>query len=118
MSSALESLIYRNQLVDFTDPAKFVDSTAQLVGGMYLFFYFIILYLMLIWFVGLRNIFEDKQAAAEEDVLADDLAEVDDALSKMVEHPNMKILPAGMRPSLIPFIRLFFHFCSHLSFFV
>lgn len=35
MSSALESLIYRNQLVDFTDSAKFVDSTAQLVGGTY-----------------------------------------------------------------------------------
>eukprot|EP00026_Physarum_polycephalum_P001609 Phypoly_transcript_01611.p1 GENE.Phypoly_transcript_01611~~Phypoly_transcript_01611.p1 ORF type:complete len:965 (+),score=173.57 Phypoly_transcript_01611:120-3014(+) len=76
MSSALESLIYRNQLVDFTDSAKFVDSTAQLVGG-------------------LRNIFEDKEAV-EEDAMVDDSVEVDEAFSKMVEHPNMKILPADL----------------------
>lgn len=33
MGPALESLIYRNQLVDFTDRSKLIDSTAQLVAG-------------------------------------------------------------------------------------
>ncbi len=33
MSASLESLIFRRQLVDFTNPAKFIDSTAQLAAG-------------------------------------------------------------------------------------
>jgi len=72
MSSVLESLIYRRQLVDFTDPAKFIDSTAQLV-------------------TGLKNIFEDKIQEKEDASTDDDSALVDTAFAAMVEHPNMKI---------------------------
>ena len=63
---------------------------------------------------GLRNIFEDKADADQEDAMADDTAEVDEAFSKLVEHPNMKILPAGMYLKIFTF--MFNHHCRSIGF--